>query len=296
LVFLPETANLWLLGLNRADINNLELLQERPNHDVYKFTHQKSSYVLKWYPDMESPFEARIYELLEKYDVPNLPLIACASGMILFEDLNRSTEWRLATEEDMDKSEIGTAIALWYRHLHQAGYRAVESNDTGLDILSPWAAEITEENLTRAGKILDIENETGLKLAMRNMHVLIDAFKALPQTFNYNDFFYGNLAITCKGQILQAVIFDFDQFCLGPAYSDVRNVIWSLRGDARDAFINTYGPTDERSKTLDAPLSELYGLIIASRREKIPTWVTPSIELVRNGGLESSIYHALDHI
>jgi len=80
---------------------------------------------------------------------------------------------------------------------------------------------------------------------------------------------------------LEAIVFDYDCFKTGTVYSDWRNVVYSLQGIGRAAFQAAYGPVDEAEGLLDEPLSILYGLIIASRREKFLGWARPLVEAVK---------------
>jgi hypothetical protein len=126
----------------------------------------------------------------------------------------------------------------------------------------------------------------------------IEALKArarvCPQTFNYEDFAGENLALSHDREPLRAIVFDYDCFTLGAAYSDWRNVTSSLKGAAQEAFAEAYGPVSETERRLDVPLSALHGLLEASRRENVPAWARPLLEDVESGELERSIRNALD--
>jgi len=117
----------------------------------------------------------------------------------------------------------------------------------------------------------------------------------LPQTFNYNDFAVENMALSRAVQVpLRAIVFDYDQFSLGPAYSDWRNVVSGLRGASQSAFEEAYGGVNQHERILDEPLSILYGLVIACRRSQLPRWAVPLSEAARTGGLEGAIRRALE--
>ena len=58
--------------------------------------------------------------------------------------------------------------------------------------------------------------------------------------------------------------------------------------------MEAYGPVSEAERILDEPLCVLYSLIVASQRDRLPGWAIPSIDSVRNGELEQSIYKALE--
>lgn len=122
-------------------------------------------------------------------------------------------------------------------------------------------------------------------------------YLALPQTFNHNDFAAENLALSRQeGTRLHAIVFDYDCFATGVVYSDWRNVINSLHGAAKETFVEAYGPINEQEHVFDEPLAILYGLIVASRRGKMPKWASPLIEAVVNGGLEQSLSQACEDL
>jgi hypothetical protein len=90
------------------------------------------------------------------------------------------------------------------------------------------------------------------------------------------------------------IIFDYDCFTLGAAYSDWRNVTSGPEGAARAAFVETYGPVSETERGLDGPLSALYGLLMAYRHENVPGWARSLLEGSENGDLEHSVRNAMD--
>ena len=85
-----------------------------------------------------------------------------------------------------------------------------------------------------------------------------------------------------------------DCFSTGAAYSDWRNVTCSLRGAAREAFAQAYGPVNAAEKRLDDPLSILQGLVIAVRRIHTPAWAAPLLKSIENGELAGYVTAALE--
>jgi hypothetical protein len=215
------------------------------------------------------------------------------SQALLLEHLGHSVEWRLANESDRDRQETGIAVAEWYRQFHEAGFKTLARQDGKPGFLKDWVSEIDAERLRYVGEKFNL-GEVGLSLAVEHIERLKEAFQALPQTFNYNDFDLENLALSRQiHETLRAVVFDYDQVCLGPRYCDWRNVWHSLRGDARDSFVEAFGPVDDKTRSLDEPLSILYGLVIASRRAQLPGWARTHVEAVKNGELEDKINRVL---
>ncbi len=287
--------NLLLLGLEPDDITQVEVLRRRPQHAVYGIRCHNHRYILKWFDAPSESIEVQAYRLLGQYGVPTLPVYAATDQGLLMADLRYSQQWQLATEPDVSRAEVGTAVANWYRILHKSGQMALKDKAHINTMIRDWVGELTPQSLSAAGEKLGLHEEAVWLLSMAQIEPLKRAFHALPQTFNYNDFAAENLAISRNRDApLKAIIFDYDQFSLGPAYSDWRNVMSTLRGSARAAFVETYGEINESEKLLDDPLSILHGLVIASRRARFPNWAITLAEMVKNGKLERRIRRAME--
>lgn len=121
--------------------------------------------------------------------------------------------------------------------------------------------------------------------------------RSLPETLNYNDFCWKNLALSrSQGENLQAIVFDYHLMGLGLAYSDCRNVTGSLKGKARSSFRQTYGRVDEREKLLDEATAVLYALFTALRLPIFPHWGQGCLDKVKSGEIERSLRRALEVI
>ena len=274
-------------------IRQIETLRQRPGHMVYRIVCQDNSYVLKCFDCPDIATEVQVYDLLANCGEPTLPLYAHTDHALLLEDLEYSSTWRLARDTDLENLATGVAIAEWYRKLHQAGRETLKDTKSKPAFLHAWVEVISEQNLCASGACLGIKEEPVWSLALEHTQILKAAYLDLPQTFNYNDFALENLAFTRQSP-LRAVVFDYDQFCTGTAYSDWRNVVYSLHGPAQEAFEQAYGPVSEIECILDEPLSVLYSLIIASRRECFPGWAKPLLKMVKNGELDRRIHLAVD--
>jgi hypothetical protein len=140
-------------------------------------------------------------------------------------------------------------------------------------------------NLEKAGSRFGL----GDRKSWRDSIALIESLKTkylqCRQTFNYDDFALENVALSCDGGELKAVVFDYDRFCLGARFSDWRNVTWSLTGVSLDGFSDGYGNVDERERKIDEPLSVLFGILQASEFDRKPSWVEPLIGEARSGKL-----------
>lgn len=285
--------DLALIGIRRAEIRQSEIIRQKKGHTVLRMELDRGWFILKWFENNDA-IEPNVYGLLERHGVPTLPLYASSNRALLMEDLLHSPSWRLATPEDMRVEATGLAVAAWYKALHHAGSEIFRHQLTMPSALHPWYEDLTVESLTRAGFRLGIANQTDWPEAVHAIEALKARIRRCPQTFNYDDFAMENLALSRPSQEpLRAIVFDYDCFTIGPAYTDWGNVTYSLENQARQAFIKAYGPVSQVERLLDAPFSTLQGLYIASKRKELPGWAVPLLENVRNGTLLRSVRAAL---
>jgi hypothetical protein len=283
------------VGIHPSDIQKTIILRQKPEHTVYRLIGSARSYVLKWFT-APTKTELQTYTLLENLGIPTLPAHARTDQVLLLEDLGSSRHWRLATDLDMEQTTTGQAVAEWYCHLHQAGRKFLAEHIAWPSFLKPWVDVITPENLAMAAERFGWGQSTpGWRSVLANLPVLLNRYRALPQTLNYSDFAAENLALSCD-EPRQAIVFDYDCFSIGTAYSDWRNVTYSLQGAARQAFTDAYGPVDPEEKQLDSPLATLEGLVIAAQRASTPAWALPLLKSVESGELQSEINFALHSV
>lgn len=290
---LPLSCDLRSLGLDPGEVTTTTLIHERHGNRLYRVQCGGGSFVLKWFRHPHRETEVRSYALLEGLGVPTLPVHGRTDNALLLEDLANSPGWRLAERRDVERPETGAALADWYRAFHAAGRRlfAAESVPAFLrrevDALEP-------ETVSTLGEKLGLADLPVWTFAAEHIETLKQAMAALPQTLNYNDFFWGNLALSRGAGPLRAIVYDFHLLGVGLAYSDCRNVVGSLGEGARQAFWEVYGPVDDRERILDEPTATLYGLFAAAQLPAMPAWVRPCLDQAVSGDLERSIRLALE--
>jgi hypothetical protein len=268
---------------------------EKHSNRLFRVQCGGRSFVLKSFGDSAQAVEARSYALLERYGVPTLPVHGRTENALLLEDLAVSPTWRLADEADVERPETGVAIARWYRALHAAG-RELLAAPTGIpNFLEREADALDPATVIGIGQKLRLADNPVWKLAADHIEALKQAMRSLPETLNYSDFHWTNLALSRRTEPpLRAVVFDYHLLGIGPAYSDCRNVVGSLGEQAESAFWEAYGPVDEREAILDAPVSVLFSLSVAMQRPRLPKWAHACVEKAKNGDLGNSNRLALE--
>jgi hypothetical protein len=294
------------MGLSPDD---LALIHEGHGSKVFRVACAGKSYVLKLGSGHNMAHELACYRILARCRVSTPVVHGHTEAAILIEDFTMSGIWRLADESDADDPATGAAIARWYRAFHDAGYVYLRQAHANEPPLVSEADLLTPEGIVRIGKGLAIQAHratTGSRpapddrlhlkpvwrYAAAHIETIKAAIKLKPRTFNYNDFFMGNLALSIAAP-LRAIVFDYHLMGSGLAYSDCRNVASALGPNARAAFQKDYGPTDPEEDLLDQPTAILYGLREALAQPEMPAWAQSCIQQVENGELERSISAAL---
>jgi hypothetical protein len=292
---LAGKCDLGRLGIDPGEVRRAELIHDGHDSHVYRIVTAEESFVLKWFTESAQAHEVRCYTLLQNHAVPTLPVHGWAEDAILLEDLTVSATWRPAAEADVDSPEVGAAVAEWYRALHAAGREILADPAETPPFLAREVDALTPPAVLEIGEKLGLSANPVWRLAADSVEALVDAMLALPETLNYNDFHWTNLALSRERRpSLQAIVYDYHLMGIGPAYSDCRNVLGSLGKEARAAFMQAYGPVDERVALLDAPLSVLFGLSVAVQRPHLPGWAEDLLRRVESGQLESDIRRALE--
>jgi hypothetical protein len=206
---------------------------------------------------------------------------------------------RLATEADVALAATGTAVASWYRALHDAGRTVCAAPDGPPAHLRREADELDAAVVREMGERLRLSRAPGWSDALDAIEPLKRAMRALPETLTYGDFHWTNLALARalpvggEGPGGRAVVFDYHLLGVGPAEGDVRNVVGALAAPAREAFLAAYGAVDERALLLDAPVASLHALREALRRPSLPRWGEQIVREVESGTFLEGLRRAL---
>ena len=284
------------LGIDPESITQIDTRSERHGHGIWRIVTARRSAILKWMPDEAARVEISGYRLLQALEVPTLPLYGHTDQALLMEDLTGSATWRLATEADTAVPEVGRAVARWYRTFHRAG-ETMLSRGNPPEFLGRESDALTPESIRATAWMLDLANQPVWDLAVGHIAPLKAAVDRLGATLNYNDFHWTNLALSRKRNTrtgeFEAIVFDYHLLGIGMRTSDCRNAAGGLTGDAVPAFRKVYGEVDPREEILDRPLATLFGLHVAARRPRFPSWAVSSRERVIDGNLARDLKAAI---
>ena len=226
--------------------------------------------------------EVQAYTLLKDLGVPTIRVVAMATDAILLEDLKVSKDLKLARESDIERADVGVALAEWYRKLHDSGSRIHEGSSEKTSFLWREIEELTPTAILDLAEMVGSDRPKWVTLS-HNIEQVKQAAMARSETLTYNDFHWTNLALSRSESRFRAVVFDYHLLGLGLRYSDCRNVTGSLSDRTADAFRAAYGETDPVEESLDSLLAPLYALVEAFKRPKFPSWAERSLKLATTG-------------
>ena len=255
----------------------LELIRDKDGAAVARVDTAEGPRVLKAFHGGGQAREIGNYAALAALGVPTLRVYAATGSALLMEDIDGG-KLRLGVAEDLGDARTAALVARWYRKLHSRGH----------EYAAEHGAELYDENDALTPENLEwVKERTGTaalpvwRLIGENWDRIRAAVDGARRTLTYNDFYYTNLAVARDGG--SALMYDYGLLGAGYAYADVRNVCSALRGGAREAFLEEYGPVDGDEARLDAVVSVLNGLISAYGRERLPAWSAGLIEELRGG-------------
>ena len=228
--FLKKNCNLKELGLNKTNLDEIELIHKKHGNRLYRIKFRGEYSIIKWFK-VGDDNEVKSYNLLNKLGVPTINLLGQTENALLLEDLDYSQDLRLATADVLNSCETGVAVARWYQKLHSAGEQFLSESEQISDFLKWQIDELDSHILYNLGQHFNIQELPGWQLAIDNIEVLRDRIKSLPVTINYNDFYWTNLALSREGLPRQAVMFDYHLMGKGSAILIVEmlHLVWGQK-------------------------------------------------------------------
>ena len=267
-----------LTSLRYKNISIDKILSNKDGIIVFKATLDSSKCVVKYFENKEYRREIDNYKLLRRLNIKTISLLNSTEDLIVLEDIDYSQKYRLATIDDMNDLEVSKALAKWYKLLHQKGKDYLkESNVTLYSEYQYFTKEVFKV-------IKEKTNTSNLSVwdkIEQKYDLIINKLNSLEKTLTYNDFYYTNLIVSFDKK--EAFMFDYNLLGEGYIYSDIRNVLYSLGEDARNAFINEYGIYEnELEVKLDNIISVITTLYFASLKETFPSWGKEYLEILKN--------------
>ncbi len=255
--------------LNKLGIvcETISILQDKDGITVARIVSGEKSYVVKCFEKNKHKREIENYRLLASLDIPTIRVIASTDSVLLLEDIDRSSTYRLGIKEDMSDPEVACRIAVWYKQLHSRGYGYVywlgESMYDEADFF-------TLENIACIKEKTETRDAPAWVLLEQNYAAIDALLRRVKRTLTYNDFYYTNMAVAKDKS--SALMYDYNLLGKGYAYTDVRNVLSSLSEEAGKAFLDEYGAFDRVEKALDDVVSVVVTLYLACQRDEFPWW------------------------
>ncbi|GEM_PF-754424 len=277
------------LGLENNEHIALEEIRNKDGIYLYRVKYKDENFILKYFLNHDYKREISNYSLLKRLEVPTIKVFGATDNSLLLEDIDKSQDYRLGTEEDLSNPEVARAIAKWYKKLHQRGLeRPIKDNERFYREIDC----ITKENI-QAMKIKSNTKDNSLwNLIEDNWGLFLSIIKGLEETLNYNDFYWTNLVV--RKDKKEALMFDYNFLGIGSRYNDIRNVTVSLSEAAKDAFMDEYGGFSQKEKVIDDVTTPLITLISAYKKDTFPKWAEEAQKSINDGTLEKNIRNLLE--
>ncbi|MEG1772713.1 MAG: hypothetical protein RRY79_00385 [Clostridia bacterium] len=257
-------------------------LREKDGITIYRVLDEKHSapYIIKQFSNPEDLREIENYQLLNSLGIKTLKILEYGADFIAMEDIEANPTLRLATEADLGNIEVSGALGRWYKKFHDAGEAYLKLNDIPM---YSETDQITIENLNMVKRKTNSESNPFWNCLQSKLEKVYARIASMGITFSYNDFYYCNLVVDKSNS--EAFMFDYNLMGMGSRVSDLSNVICSLKGSAKDAFLEAYGDFSEDDFKFYSLLSPIIGLIFASKREVMPEWAKDDLKSLKDGEL-----------
>lgn len=273
----------YILQLAEMGVRNpvCSLIRSKDKISLYRVESERKKFILKVFEKREDAREIANYLILEKLEIPTLPLLCHTQNAILLPDVEADDVYRLGKESDLSDPQVAGAIAKWYRALHQKGGAYLSGRETAMYDESDM---LTVDNMKLVAEKTGTTDNVLWRAITDHYSVIRSRIDALPRTLTYNDFYWTNLIVSKTGEC--AFMFDYNLLGKGIAYGDIRNVTSSLSREAAEAFLKEYGDKfDEEQKKADAFMAPLVTLVSACKYETFPSWAKASLAEVKNGNV-----------
>lgn len=267
-----------------TECDRFSVLQNKDGIIVVRIVSDGKSYVLKCFQKDDHKRELENYRLLASLGIPTIRVIASTDSALLLEDMDCSAFYRLGIQKDMSDPEAARRIAVWYKQLHSRGYDYVCQHG---ESMYDEADFFTLENIARIKEKTETQDARTWVLLEQNYAAINGLLRKARRTLTYNDFYYTNMVVAKDKS--SARMFDYNLLGKGYAYSDVRNVLFSLSEEAGKAFLDEYGAFDPVEKALDDVVSVVVTLYLACQCDKFPRWAQTSLDEIETTLIEKIV-------
>ena len=269
----------------------VQKIREKAGISVYRVESEAEHYVLKVFENPKDRREIENYKMLTSLCIPTLPMLRHTAYALLLPDVESSPEYRLGCEADLSDVQVASAVAKWYKGLHDKGRSYIRQNNPDLYDETDM---ITMSNLDMIANKTNTAENALWPIIRERFDEIRCRIASLPRTLTYNDFYWTNLVVASDQS--SAMMLDFNLLGTGYAYGDIRNVSSVLSAEAADAFLREYGEdfSCKEEKVADAFLSPLVTLINACEWKNFPRWAEPSLEELKDGTIFDRLTQWLD--
>lgn len=261
--------------------NYCALIRSKDGVHLYRIRCKDKPMVIKIFDTPEIATEIQHYETLFNLDIQTPLLIDATDRSFIMEDFDAHPRYRLANAKDLYEKSVVSALAHWYKSLHQ--------NSMSLDTTQHYNENklITEEALNLVLRKTKTADAPAWEAIFEALPALQKCIENQSQVLTYNDFFWTNLVVS--HDLSEAFMFDYNLLGAGFVYSDIRNVTCTLPEETKSTFLKTYGTLSTTEKRIDAVTADLVNLIISSKKQIWPSWADESVNALYDGSIINAL-------
>ena len=273
----------------KTDKFDIETIQDRHGRIVLRVKTKDNQVIVKYFENTDSAREIDNYKLLINLGVPTIKVFHLSSNMIIMEDLAASSDFRMATEDELNSVEVVKNLAIWLKDLHTKGKKANKSNlysekDLLLDLQNNVLIDNEPIQQKFKNLITDDILSSQILLALPN---IIDKFDSLAITLTHND---GGVMQLVVGKD-SALMLDYDRLGRGYRYIDISNALSFIPSSLHNEFLLAYGKTDwEDEKAFHSLFGSLVAIITAIEEHKEnKAWAQSTLQYIKSDSFKSKL-------
>ncbi len=274
-------------NLNLKNIKDLKEMRIKDGIYLYRFTYKELKCVIKYFKNEAYRREIFYYLLFKELNIPTINLYYINESSIILEDINESKHYRLGQKEDLGHPKVAKGLIKWYQTFHKKSTLYLNENKALLKEL------YSEYDCVTKDVVIDVLNKSNVlhheywQLFLKEFNRIKSLIEKHTVCLTYNDFYYTNFIVSKDFE--EVIMYDYNFIGKGFIYSDIRNVSASLKGEAKETFLNHYTKYEPIEKAIDEIFSPIFTLYEAYKRDVFPNWANDELRKIKSGELKPFI-------
>jgi len=249
----------------------LSVLKICDDANLIHYSDNEKNLIIKYYNNDDN--KVNNYFIMEKYGIKTIDYDVKSNRLILFDDIEYSSKYRLANADDLKDERVIAGLAKWYKELHN--FDSCSCMD--------YTSYFTLDNLKKVINKFRLGNNETLLYIYNNFNNIKLKVDRLDKCLNYGEFSLKNMVVS--KDYTEVFMVDFDNVCRGYRYNDIESIIKFIGEDNEILFFNKYGEIKEDEKIIGFVVSCVIGLYFATLDDKYCEKIKDVLENINNGKL-----------